>query len=140
MTTISAELAGFLAGISALERGQLVGVLNTIADRDARPSADTSWWEATIQIESCLRAEHRTQQAAAAAHRAADVLRMTAERRGFGPPGADHTRRLARSAGEAARALVAQGSDATGRSFLVAPWTTAIDELTASSSVLGVAA
>jgi hypothetical protein len=130
MTTTALDVSRFLDRIRAAERVQLIGVLDAIAARDARGTADAKWWESTVQVESRLRAGHRRRDGSAAAQQAATAVRTAALRLGLGSAGSDETRALSRSAGEAARALVAGGDDVS-TSFLVGPWTASINGLSA---------
>jgi hypothetical protein len=134
MTTTSPALAPFLSAIGSLDRLQLIGVLDAIDARDASGSADVSWWNATVHVESLLRSRHHTRDATAAARRAAAAIRIAAERHRLGVSGAEPIGRLARSASEAARAVVA-GEDAESL-FLLVPWSPVTREMTLSPAAV----
>jgi hypothetical protein len=130
MATTSPNVHSFLAALGDVDGDQLAGVLNAIAARDSDGSADASWWDATVHVEALLGASQRRREATAAGQRAALAVRLAADRRGLGSFPTGLIRVLARSASEAARALVATESDAGASSFLLGPWRAVIDEVT----------
>jgi hypothetical protein len=93
------------------------------ADLEIRRSAaedDVAWWEATMALNRSLRRQGVGHEAAMAAHLASQAVFAAANRSGLAL-GPDVTA-LARSEGEAARALVAGNLDATGAGYLTRDW------------------
>lgn len=86
----------------------------------ASVEGEVTWWRATIAVSGALRRARRTREASVAAHRAACAVVGAARSAGLGDERRDDVSQVARSAAEAARALVADGSGAVGAPLLQA--------------------
>lgn len=81
---------------------------------------DVDWWEATLALNRTLRHGGTGPQAAMAAHLAAQAVLAAATRTGLGLN--PDVAAVARSAGEAARALAAGEPDTPGAGYLTRGW------------------
>jgi hypothetical protein len=122
------DAESFAATIAALRPEQLQDILTAISGRDDGPNNDVAWWQATVVTESRLTRQHRRLEAASAGRRATSALRVAVVRSGLRPPDPESTRRLAQSAWEAARAIVATGEGDPDQNFFLEPWRNAIEE------------
>ena len=84
------------------------------------PDDDVAWWEATMDLNRALRHQRTGRQAAMAAHRASQAVLVAAGRTGLAL--SPDILAVARSAGEAARALVAGDMNITGAGYLTRGW------------------
>jgi hypothetical protein len=84
------------------------------------PDDDVAWWEATTALNRALRRQQTGRQAAMAAHRASQAVLAAASRTGLAL--SPDILAVARSAGEAARVLVAGGMNITGAGYLTRGW------------------
>jgi len=99
--------------IGMLDAARIRQVAAGIREVTETAAGEVAWWRATLAVEREIRRVHALPVAAMVAHRAAAAVTDRADRAGIALPDPDVTT-VARTAGEAARALVAGGGPADG--------------------------
>jgi hypothetical protein len=115
----SVSVARFTQALLDLNRPSIERRAAGVAARIS-PDDDVAWWEATTALNRALRRQQTGRQAAMAAHRASQAVLAAASRTGLAVS-ADILA-VARSAGEAARVLVAGNMNLTGAGYLTRGW------------------
>ncbi len=99
------DIDDFIRRLARLSAGQITGLAARLWDVD--PDDDVAWWRATIAVDGSLRRGHRSTRSATAASAAGRAVVAAARRAGLDPAAADVIV-VAKAAGDAARALVAE--------------------------------
>lgn len=113
------SVARFAQSLLELSRPSIERQVTGLKARTS-PDDDVAWWEATTALNRALRRQGTGRQAAMAAHRASQAVLAAASRTGLALT--PDIMAVARSAGEAARVLVAGDMNTTGAGYLARGW------------------
>lgn len=110
----------FARSLLALSRSRIGRQAAALEIRRTSAEDDVAWWEATTALNRSLRRQGTGHEAAMAAHLASQAVLTAARRSGLAL--APDITALARSAGEAARVLVAGDLNGAGAGYLIRDW------------------
>lgn len=99
------ELDDFIRRLTQLSAAELTSLAARVAAIGL--DDDVAWWRATLAVDGSLRRAHRSTRSAAAASAAVRAVVAAAHRAGLDAAAPD-VARLAKAAGDTARALVAE--------------------------------
>lgn len=111
----------FVASLVEMPAIEIDRVASEIGSQHGCAADEVDAWRATIAIDRTLRDLKRSCQAAGWAHRAAEAVRLSAERAGLVTP-SEVVTSVARSAAEVSRALVAGELVRAELGWLLRPW------------------